>query len=61
MWFKSSYSGGSNTECVETAIHHAGVDVRDSKDPGGPVLAFPAAAWAAFIAEVRGGGPHPEG
>ncbi|HEY5833990.1 DUF397 domain-containing protein [Streptomyces sp.] len=60
-WFKSSYSGGANTECVETAIHTRGVDVRDSKDPEGPVLAFSPAAWASFIREVRGGGIHPEG
>ncbi|MFC9230584.1 DUF5753 domain-containing protein [Streptomyces decoyicus] len=30
------------------------VAVRDSKAPGGPTLAFPAAAFAAFVDEVRG-------
>ncbi|MFF1907130.1 DUF397 domain-containing protein [Kitasatospora sp. NPDC058218] len=27
--------------------------VRDSKDPEGPVLAFPAPAWQAFVDAVR--------
>ncbi|WP_324607626.1 DUF397 domain-containing protein [Streptomyces sp. NRRL WC-3742] len=31
------------------------VPVRDSKDPKGPVLVFPAAAWEAFIVAVREG------
>ncbi|MFF3003256.1 DUF397 domain-containing protein, partial [Kitasatospora sp. NPDC057940] len=31
------------------------VPVRDSKDPDGPVLAFPADAWRAFIAAVHEG------
>ena len=34
--------------------------VRDSKNPSGPVLIFPPAAWDAFVREVRAGtcGPH---
>ncbi|MGW1678828.1 DUF397 domain-containing protein [Saccharopolyspora sp. NPDC002376] len=28
------------------------VAVRDSKDPDGPVLAFPASSWSAFLARV---------
>ncbi|WP_341846047.1 DUF397 domain-containing protein [Streptomyces rubellomurinus] len=31
------------------------VPVRDSKDPQGPALVFPASAWAAFVAAVRKG------
>ncbi|MGX4690795.1 DUF397 domain-containing protein [Streptomyces sp. JNUCC 63] len=31
------------------------VPVRDSKIPGGPVLAFAAGSWAAFIGELRDG------
>ncbi|MFE7531761.1 DUF397 domain-containing protein [Kitasatospora sp. NPDC057542] len=31
------------------------VPVRDSKDPNGPALVFPATAWRAFIAAVREG------
>ncbi|MER7754464.1 DUF397 domain-containing protein [Kitasatospora sp. NPDC097643] len=54
-WRKSSYSGGSDG-CVEVADGVPGVlPVRDSKDPGGPVLLFPSPAWQAFVAAVRGG------
>ncbi|WP_306458911.1 MULTISPECIES: DUF397 domain-containing protein [unclassified Streptomyces] len=31
------------------------VPVRDSKDPHGPVLVFPASSWDAFIDAVRTG------
>ncbi|MEJ8648630.1 DUF397 domain-containing protein [Streptomyces sp. MS1.AVA.3] len=53
-WFKSSYSGGEGNACLEVA--HAGtrVAIRDSKAPGGPALAFPPAAFMAFIDSVRG-------
>lgn len=53
-WRKSSYSGNNGGECVEVAdgIPDA-VPVRDSKDPQGPVLVFPAAAWTAFIRGVQ--------
>ncbi|MFF1788909.1 DUF397 domain-containing protein [Kitasatospora sp. NPDC058243] len=54
-WRKSTYSGGSNG-CVEVANGFGGVQpVRDSKDPDGPVLLFPAPAWRAFVAAVRAG------
>jgi hypothetical protein len=46
-WRKSSYSGGSGTECVEIA-EQDGVLVRDSKDPEGTRLKFSASAWEAF-------------
>ncbi|WP_063062258.1 DUF397 domain-containing protein [Nocardia sienata] len=54
-WFKSSYSGGSQ-ECVEVAFIKGGVvGVRDSKDRGGPALAFTSEAWNAFAAGARSG------
>ncbi|WP_307806856.1 DUF397 domain-containing protein [Streptomyces sp. FH025] len=31
------------------------VPVRDSKDPHGPTLVFPASAWEAFVTAVREG------
>ncbi|MEU3567358.1 DUF397 domain-containing protein [Kitasatospora sp. NPDC036755] len=31
------------------------VPVRDSKDPHGPALVFPAAAWGSFIAGIKDG------
>ncbi|MEU2156511.1 DUF397 domain-containing protein [Streptomyces sp. NPDC019396] len=53
-WRKSSYSGGSGGDCLEVADDHPGiVPVRDSKNPEGPKLVFPAAAWSAFIADVK--------
>ncbi|MCX4508842.1 DUF397 domain-containing protein [Streptomyces sp. NBC_01619] len=55
QWFKSSYSGGSGTECVEVARIAGGTAVRDSKDPLGPLLAFPAEAWNGFTGAVRDG------
>ncbi|MEU6850982.1 DUF397 domain-containing protein [Actinacidiphila alni] len=53
-WRKSTYSGGEGGECIEVADGFEGVmPVRDSKDPQGPVLVFPAAAWAAFVAGLK--------
>ncbi|MEV6834210.1 DUF397 domain-containing protein [Streptomyces sp. NPDC051133] len=49
-WFKSSYSGGNATECVEAAVVPAGVLLRDSKQPGGARLAVSADAWREFLA-----------
>ncbi|WP_217249209.1 DUF397 domain-containing protein [Streptomyces sp. AC602_WCS936] len=50
QWRKSSYSSGTGGECVEVAGELPGiVPVRDSKNPHGPALVFPAEAWSAFI------------
>ncbi|MFE0460950.1 DUF397 domain-containing protein [Kitasatospora sp. NPDC058965] len=52
---KSSYSGASGGQCVECAAQFATrgfVPMRDSKDPNGPVLVFPAASFAAFVAAL---------
>ncbi|MEU2689137.1 DUF397 domain-containing protein [Streptomyces hygroscopicus] len=54
-WFKSSYSGAGNTECVEAAFRPGSAAVRDSKDPGGPVIGFSDRAWGDFVAAVRSG------
>ncbi|CDR07116.1 DUF397 domain-containing protein [Streptomyces iranensis] len=54
-WFKSSYSGGSNGDCLEVAQGRADVPVRDSKDPHGPALVFESSAWSAFVSAVRSG------
>ncbi|WP_239341229.1 DUF397 domain-containing protein [Frankia sp. CiP3] len=55
-WRKSSYSGGTGGNCVEVATlpDGGGRAVRDSKNPGGPVLNFTATEWAAFLAGVQG-------
>jgi hypothetical protein len=53
-WGKSSASQDGN--CVEAGEGACGlVHVRDSKDPGGPVLDFTRDEWTAFLAGVRNG------
>ncbi|MET7692346.1 DUF397 domain-containing protein [Streptomyces sp. NPDC005483] len=52
-WFKSSYSGGSGTECVEAAVVQPEVLVRDSKAPERPYLAISVGAWRSFLSGVR--------
>jgi len=50
---KSSYSTKEH-DCVEVARNiPRTVAVRDSKCPGGPVIAVAPAAWDAFQAELR--------
>lgn len=53
-WRKSSFSQGQGA-CVELADLGDGVAVRDSKDPGGPVLRFTRAELAAFLAGAKAG------
>ncbi|MFJ8533165.1 DUF397 domain-containing protein [Streptomyces sp. NPDC093591] len=55
VWFKSSYSGGNATECVETAFTLSGVRVRDSKRPQSHYLLISAEAWRNFLAGARDG------
>lgn len=52
-WFKSSYSGGNATECLEAAFIPSGVLIRDSKRPAAPHLAVSAQSWAGFLAATR--------
>lgn len=53
-WKKSSYSGGGEgNDCVEVALDHPLIAVRDSKVPARAVLTFPAPAFAAFLAALR--------
>ncbi|WP_406419603.1 DUF397 domain-containing protein [Streptomyces sp. NBC_00842] len=54
-WFKSSYSGGDQGECLEVAGGYADVPVRDSKTPSGPALVFSTGGWSAFVAAVKQG------
>ncbi|MFC0004528.1 DUF397 domain-containing protein [Micromonospora siamensis] len=50
-WRTSTRSSGNGGDCVEVADNLPGVvAVRDSKDRSGPALAFPPAAWRAFVA-----------
>jgi hypothetical protein len=52
QWRKSSYSGNTGN-CVEVAITDSAVGVRDSKNPGGPQLAFAPAVWQAFAVRLK--------
>ncbi|MBB5156670.1 DUF397 domain-containing protein [Saccharopolyspora phatthalungensis] len=53
VWRKSSYSQGNGGACVEVAVQSAVVGVRDSKDPGGPVLVFDAGTFARFLRTLQ--------
>ncbi|MDX3853809.1 DUF397 domain-containing protein [Streptomyces sp. AK02-01A] len=57
-WFTSSYSNNGG-QCIEVAANLVAsrgvVPVRDSKNPTGPVLAFPAGSFAFFVASVKAG------
>ncbi|WP_406727852.1 DUF397 domain-containing protein [Streptomyces sp. GD-15H] len=54
-WFKSSYSDSGNpSDCVEVAMAPDAVLVRDSKTPGGPLLAPTSAAWNRFVRDTGG-------
>ncbi|RDG34610.1 DUF397 domain-containing protein [Streptomyces corynorhini] len=53
-WRKSSYSNTNGGSCVEITEDFPGVvPVRDTKNPTGPTLTLPTAAWATFIATLR--------
>jgi hypothetical protein len=61
-WRTSSYSGGNGGQCVQVAAIPSRQDgpgricaVRDSKDPGGTVLAFGAGQWRRFTAGIKAG------
>ncbi|MFD6322230.1 DUF397 domain-containing protein [Streptomyces sp. NPDC058442] len=51
-WFKSTYSGDEGGECVEVATDAIVIHVRDSKERGGPRLAFARSAWSGFVADL---------
>ncbi|WP_405751744.1 DUF397 domain-containing protein [Streptomyces sp. NBC_00012] len=52
-WFKSSYSGGSGTECVEVSDLTAVIGVRDSTRPRGAQLTVQRSAWNEFVRSLR--------
>jgi len=57
-WRKSSFCGTS--ACVEVAESDGTFLIRDSKTENGPVLAFTAEEWTAFLAGVRAGEFSPQ-
>jgi uncharacterized protein DUF397 len=50
-WHKASYSAPEKA-CLEVSHSGAAVAVRDTKNRAAGSLAFPARAWARFLAEV---------
>ncbi|MFR9731324.1 DUF397 domain-containing protein [Saccharopolyspora sp. MS10] len=55
-WRKSSRSA-SSANCVEIAVGAEVVGVRDSKDPGGPVVAVSRQRWFDFLAALGESSP----
>ena len=51
QWRKSSYSA-YNGNCVQVAVRGDVILVRDSKNPGGPVLSVSPAKWREFLRDV---------
>jgi len=52
-WRKSSYSGTSGGNCVETASGAGVILVRDTTDREGLTLSVPVSAWAMFTDSLR--------
>lgn len=53
-WVKASASQGVSN-CVEMTASADGIEVRDSKDPDGPVLRFNRAEFAAWLDGAKRG------
>jgi hypothetical protein len=53
-WRKSTRSG-NQSNCVLVRHNETTVQVKDSKDPEGPVLTFSRSEWAAFVGGTRDG------
>lgn len=61
-WRKSSRSAGGADNCVQVTTGNTATPwaaLRDSKDPDGPALVFPARAFAAFLTAVKSDGCRP--
>jgi hypothetical protein len=53
-WRKAARSM-NNGACVEVAVASGTILVRDSMNPGGQMVRYPASSWLPFIATVRQG------
>ena len=53
-WVTSSCSNSDGDNCVQARRSgQASVQVRDSKDPDGPVLTFTSTEWHTFITAIK--------
>ena len=52
-WRRPRAGCGAESSCVEVAFAGDRVLVRNSRDTGGPVVAFDRVEWAAFVAAVK--------
>jgi hypothetical protein len=52
-WQKSSLSSGNTDNCVEARLAGDGVEVRHSKNPDGPAIAFTRDEWTAFTGGAK--------
>jgi hypothetical protein len=53
QWRKSSFSGNGGGNCVDVAADGEKIYVRNSKNPGGAVVAFTQSEWRAFISGAK--------
>jgi hypothetical protein len=53
-WRKSTHS--TKDQCVEVARPERRLAVRDSKDPGGPLVAIDTQTWHRFMTRVKQAG-----
>ncbi|WP_371579982.1 DUF397 domain-containing protein [Streptomyces sp. NBC_01314] len=53
FWFKSSYSGGSGTECVECAHTGDATLIRDSKRSREALVVVRGQAWNSFTEALK--------
>jgi hypothetical protein len=54
VWTKAARSGNDG-QCVEVRDRGDAIEVRDSKEPSGPVLHYTPAEWDAFLDGARKG------
>jgi hypothetical protein len=52
-WRKSTYSDANGGQCLETAIDHGSVLVRDTADRDGRTLTLSAQAWQRFTDTLK--------
>lgn len=55
VWRTSAHSTGGGNNCVQIADLPDGVGVRDSKNPDGPALVLPRAAWRSLVDAMKTG------